>query len=520
MGIIKNASSVRLNINKFTAGTIKQTDSNVERALLSLDNAISIVVGGVVYRGTWNANTNNPTIVSSTGTKGDYYVVSVEGTTEIDGISNWKVGDWIIFNGSIWQKVDNQDISAVWGNISGNLSNQTDLQNALNLKADDALVLKKDGSVALTANWNAGAFKITAGSLEVSGTNNLILNSETLNHDGQGFKFSDKIFVPSGSVASTSITRSFNINTGIWFSDVDTLNISTGGVERFEIDNTEATFTLPVQATKYIIGGSDVLTSTTLGSNIVNSSLTNVGTLTSLNVDNINIDGNTISATSGALQMGSTIITTGAGILNFGGLGGGTASVIVFAEGADDDFTIGYNGVGSGADNYLWISSDLGASTETFRIYGDGRFFTIDVKDDTTSSSANGYIDPTTGQWRRSTCGEFWKNIIEKWTPDLDNYKNIQVLRFTEKLTGKLGVSFIGNENNYNLYPETVIKAKVKVDKNNNLIQKTFDKNGKEIIKGIEKEIYDNVNWNALNSLTILKVQELEERIINLEKIA
>jgi len=65
--------------------------------------------GGVSYQGTWNATTNSPTITSGTGTKGYYYVVSVAGSTDIDGITTWNVGDWIIFNGTAWQKVDNTD---------------------------------------------------------------------------------------------------------------------------------------------------------------------------------------------------------------------------------------------------------------------------------------------------------------------------------------------------------------------------------------------------------------------------
>jgi hypothetical protein len=49
----------------------------------------------------------------------------------------------------------------------------------------------------------------------------------------------------------------------------------------------------------YRIGGSTVLSYNTLGTGIINSSLTSVGTLTSLQVDNININGNTISSTTG-----------------------------------------------------------------------------------------------------------------------------------------------------------------------------------------------------------------------------
>jgi len=57
------------------------------------------------YQGTWNASTNTPTLTSSVGTLGFYYVVSVAGSTNLNGISTWAVGDWAVYSGSAWQKV-------------------------------------------------------------------------------------------------------------------------------------------------------------------------------------------------------------------------------------------------------------------------------------------------------------------------------------------------------------------------------------------------------------------------------
>ena len=68
------------------------------------------VVGALNYKGTWDAATNDPTLTSSVGTKGDYYVVSVSGSTNLNGITDWVVSDWCVFNGSVWQKVDNSEI--------------------------------------------------------------------------------------------------------------------------------------------------------------------------------------------------------------------------------------------------------------------------------------------------------------------------------------------------------------------------------------------------------------------------
>ena len=74
--------------------------------MLKTISSIVNAIGALNYKGTWNASTNTPTLASGVGTKGDYYVVSVAGSTNLDGETLWGVGDWAVFNGSIWQKVD------------------------------------------------------------------------------------------------------------------------------------------------------------------------------------------------------------------------------------------------------------------------------------------------------------------------------------------------------------------------------------------------------------------------------
>lgn len=67
------------------------------------------ISGSLNYQGTWNANSNSPMLSSGVGVKGYYYVVSTAGTTNLDGITDWQIGDWAVFNGTAWQKVDNSD---------------------------------------------------------------------------------------------------------------------------------------------------------------------------------------------------------------------------------------------------------------------------------------------------------------------------------------------------------------------------------------------------------------------------
>jgi hypothetical protein len=66
--------------------------------------------GFVVFKGAWNAATNTPALASGVGTAGNYYVVATAGSTNLDGITDWQAGDWAIFNGTVWEKVDNSEI--------------------------------------------------------------------------------------------------------------------------------------------------------------------------------------------------------------------------------------------------------------------------------------------------------------------------------------------------------------------------------------------------------------------------
>jgi len=91
------------------------------------------VLGALSYQGTWNASTNTPTLTSSVGTKGYYYVVSVAGSTNLNGITDWVVGDWAVYNGTAWQKVDNTDaVTSVNGYTGTVVLTTTDVAEGTN----------------------------------------------------------------------------------------------------------------------------------------------------------------------------------------------------------------------------------------------------------------------------------------------------------------------------------------------------------------------------------------------------
>ena len=107
-------------------GTASTKDAGSANGVATLDAGGKVpvselpaaVLGALSYQGTWDASTNSPTLTSSVGTKGYYYVVSVAGNTNLNGITDWLVGDWAVFNGSVWQKIDNTEtVTSVNGQV-------------------------------------------------------------------------------------------------------------------------------------------------------------------------------------------------------------------------------------------------------------------------------------------------------------------------------------------------------------------------------------------------------------------
>ena len=114
------------------SGTVVATDS-ILSAIQKVDgNNIALssaVTGALVYKGQWNASTNSPTLISSVGSKGYLYKVSVAGTTLLDGNSQWNVGDSAIFDGTTWDKFDgiSSEVVSVAGRVGTVTLSQADI---------------------------------------------------------------------------------------------------------------------------------------------------------------------------------------------------------------------------------------------------------------------------------------------------------------------------------------------------------------------------------------------------------
>ncbi len=198
-----------------TGGAILSTDT-ILAAMGKLQNQLNSALGGVSYQGSWNANTNSPALASGTGTKGHYYVVTVAGTTTIDTISDWKVGDWIIYNGTVWQKVDNTDnvisvngYSGIITLTSADIAENTKLFFTEQRVRDTVLTGYTSGAGTISAadsilsaiqklNGNIAALPVISGT-----TNRITVTSGVVN-------------ISASYVGQTSITTLGTITSGTW----------------------------------------------------------------------------------------------------------------------------------------------------------------------------------------------------------------------------------------------------------------------------------------------------------------
>jgi hypothetical protein len=116
------------------------------------------ITGGVKYKGLWDADTNTPTLESGVGIAGELYVVSVAGNTDLDGTTDWELGNWALYDGTAWQKLD-------YAPLVLSVNGQT---GVVTLTASDI------GGLGTMAVQNANAVAITGGAM-----NNTIIGATT-----------------------------------------------------------------------------------------------------------------------------------------------------------------------------------------------------------------------------------------------------------------------------------------------------------------------------------------------------
>jgi cytoskeletal protein CcmA (bactofilin family) len=107
-------------IKTFTGDVIATTKANATNdttvaTTAYVKNLIGEIPAGLSFESTWNADTDTPDLSTAAPNNGQFWIVSVNGATDLSGITDWKVGDWAIYvtdgaGADGWQKVDNSSV--------------------------------------------------------------------------------------------------------------------------------------------------------------------------------------------------------------------------------------------------------------------------------------------------------------------------------------------------------------------------------------------------------------------------
>ena len=244
-------------------GTINKTLTPVTAAVnassaalatgAQIQTAIDTALTGVLqFQGTWNASTNSPTLTSSVGTSGDYYIVSVAGSTNLNGITDWEIGDWAVFANTTWTKIDNSQVGDVTGdgtagrvafwNSASNITNDAGFtyNSASNAFGVSGVITASGGN---SGEWNSGYDNMITGfSDSGSGTITLTLTQQ------DGGTLTTSFANPQGTMSSWNIKEG-NGTESTAVSNGETLTIAQGAGIQSEMTSTSSGGTIEITNT-------------------------------------------------------------------------------------------------------------------------------------------------------------------------------------------------------------------------------------------------------------------------------
>ena len=128
------------------------------------------VTGAVVFKGTWNASTNTPTLANGSGTSGWQYAVSVGGTQNLGaGSQVYNVGDFVIYDGANWIDISGNNGVSTFNTRAGAVTlTSSDVTAALGytpIQTSSLSVTTTSASSGGSLTYSAGAFTFSPASI-------------------------------------------------------------------------------------------------------------------------------------------------------------------------------------------------------------------------------------------------------------------------------------------------------------------------------------------------------------------
>jgi hypothetical protein len=244
-------------------------------------------IGALNFKGTWDAATNTPALASSVGSKGDYYYVSVAGNTNLNGITDWEVTDLAVFNGSVWQKIDNTDqvvsVNGQTGAVVLTAANVGAAANTVEIIAGIGL----DGGGNLAANVTIDLANTTVTSGTYGDANNVA--QFTVDAQGRLTAASNVAIFASGTVTNVAT------GTGLTGGPITT----TGTIELANTAVTPDTYGDATNVAQFTVDAQGRLTAAAnVAISISTANVTGLGTMAVQDANNVAITGGSVNVTT------------------------------------------------------------------------------------------------------------------------------------------------------------------------------------------------------------------------------
>ena len=309
-GVLTATSGVVDSVGLGTANGVATLDSNGKVPLSQLPASV------VTYLGTWNAATNTPTLANGTGDIGDLYICNVAGTVNFGaGPITFAVGDWVIYNGSQWQK--SAGASGTVTSVAMTVPTGLSVTGSPITTSGTLAVSLASGYTIPTTSFLSGLVPYTGATTQVDlGSNNLYgrnLNvwGDGTNGGGLNLKqYTSQSFLAGYGYTAVYSDTSYNLN--IWFLNGASTSRQINFNASLLANNSGQTYYLPA-ATGTIALTSDIPSLTNYVTTNTNQTISGIKTFSNEQLfgNGITLTGGYITYTSGAynLTLNTSVLT-------------------------------------------------------------------------------------------------------------------------------------------------------------------------------------------------------------------